>query len=529
MSKQNKQKIYVRFATLFLLIPILAIVVIVFATNFYFKQQKKIASAEEVKHASETVSVQVADQYKASKPSVERQFAYYQVQPYETLDTLSSHFGVSVDHLKQLNPKAIVTGETIKIPPVETPLVDQASSSKSLINQLIITDTGDNSISVTGNNKLPLIVVNLNDLEVRLKSMGALEKIDDKKWRLSKSVVFTKNVRINITGQTVSELQLLSSSQIQASLCAENAEILIKDTKITTYDPDTGSADTKNDDSRSFVRARSNSRMDIINSDISYLGRDVPKSNDSAIVKHGGVYGVSWRIPDDAYGEDIVTGWVEGSSFHNNYIGAYTFGASGIMWRGNHFYANEKYGLDPHDDSNNALIENNLFEDNGTHGFIMSKRCNYNIIRNNISRNNKLHGFMLHESSNFNLLENNTADGNFDNMVIFNSNYNIVQNNQFNNARGSSVRVNQNSQLDYFLGNTIVANVRSFLLYDGVNNIYIAQNNSTSVANFLEMKSNTSNIVIDSNHYGPGGFNLTGATNVFETNNVKDKVVKNKK
>jgi parallel beta-helix repeat protein len=268
--------------------------------------------------------------------------------------------------------------------------------------------------------------------------------------------------------------------------------------------------------------------MDIINSDLGFLGRDAPNTTDTAIIKDGGVYGVSWRIPNDTYGKDIATGWVENSSFHDNYIGAYTFGASGMMWRGNHFYHNDKYGLDPHDDSNNALIENNLFEDNGTHGFIMSKRCNFNIIRNNISRNNKLHGFMLHESSNFNIIENNVADGNYDNVVIYNSNYNIVQNNQLKNARDSGVRINQNSQLDYILGNTITANVRSFLLYDGVNNIYIAHNTAITTANFLETKSNVSAVVLDSNHYGPGGIRLGGAINIFETNNIEDKPATNK-
>jgi len=73
------------------------------------------------------------------------------------------------------------------------------------------------------------------------------------------------------------------------------------------------------------------------------LGRDIPNTNDSLITKKGGGVGVSWRIPDASYGKDIATGLLKAVIFIIT-ISCLTFGASGMTWRGNHFYNNEKYG-----------------------------------------------------------------------------------------------------------------------------------------------------------------------------------------
>jgi len=54
-----------------------------------------------------------------------------------------------------------------------------------------------------------------------------------------------------------------------------------------------------------------------------------------------------------------VTGEVRGSSFHHNYYGAYSFGAQEMIFQNNEFHHNIQYGLDPHDDSNNFLVEGN--------------------------------------------------------------------------------------------------------------------------------------------------------------------------
>jgi parallel beta-helix repeat protein len=200
------------------------------------------------------------------------------------------------------------------------------------------------------------------------------------------------------------------------------------------------------------------------------------KATANVIQREGGIYGVSWRISDDMLGVEIATGWVERSSFVRNHYGAYTFGASGMMWRNSYFAYNDIYGLDPHDDSNNAMIEDNLFAHNGKHGFIVSKRCNYNIIRNNTSVDNKLHGFMLHEHSSYNVIENNVAYGNTDNYVLYDSDYNTIRNNVGYNARSSQVRINQNSRNSYVTGNKLIGGRRGIFAYGNTENVYISGN-----------------------------------------------------
>ncbi len=128
-------------------------------------------------------------------------------------------------------------------------------------------------------------------------------------------------------------------------------------------------------DGRSYILVKDGSRMDVIDSEIAYLG--YPRPHDLPYSP----YGISWKMSTEKLGKLLPTGEVINSKFHHNYFGAYTFGATGMLWRGNEFYENVRYGLDPHDDSNGFLVENNIFRNNGTHGLIFSKRCINNMIR----------------------------------------------------------------------------------------------------------------------------------------------------
>jgi parallel beta-helix repeat protein len=253
----------------------------------------------------------------------------------------------------------------------------------------------------------------------------------------------------------------------------------MKNVEVTTYDPATGKPDDDYANGRSFVRMK-NGRLDVIDSHLHYLGTALDlKGVDSSTrpaEAEGGMYGMSWRISKEMLGVEIATGWVEGSIFDHNHYGAYTFGASGMMWKGNLFADNDIYGLDPHDDSNNALVEDNIFYHNKKHGFIVSKRCNYNIIRNNISMDNTYHGFMLHENSAYNVIENNIAYGNADNFVIYQSNFNTIRNNKSYSPRLSHVRINEASANTFVTDNEFEGGGRGVYIYGGVENVLIEQN-----------------------------------------------------
>lgn len=414
-----------------------------------------------------------SDQLAAVRPKIERRYANYQIQENQTLEKIAAHFSVAPERLRQLNPRTFTPGTTIKIPLVEKPLVETAGPN-GLLSSARISVKGK-FIRVSGDFEDRQIVTSLPELADFLADYQVIEQVGDKRWRILKPLSIEKNIRLDLTPATVTRLELSSDPDNISCLCFENAQALIKAVEISSFDSSTGGPDYITTDGRSYVRARKSSRLDIINSELNYLGSGIVEKAQAA--QHGGgVYGVSWRIPQDKAGKDIATGWVENSTFSNNYFGAYTFGASGMYWGGNRFIENKVYGLDPHDDSNNFLVENNLFANNGKHGFIISKRCNFNIIRNNRSVNNGGHGFMLDQDSVYNLVENNFASGNTDNYVIYDSDFNVIRGNDSQNPHSSGVRINHNSSTNFVLGNTFKGGQRGVYVYDNSNNVLIATN-----------------------------------------------------
>ena len=111
-------------------------------------------------------------------------------------------------------------------------------------------------------------------------------------------------------------------------------------------------------------------RMDVDHGRFDYLGFGTGTSS-----------GVAWRgaAPDVAgtagRAQVKAQGTVTYSVFTHNHFGAYTHEAQGMDWAGNTFADNEEYGFDPHDFSNDFLVEGNTARGNGKHGFIFSRGC----------------------------------------------------------------------------------------------------------------------------------------------------------
>ena len=156
--------------------------------------------------------------------------------------------------------------------------------------------------------------------------------------------------------------------------------------RISSWDPERGAADENSADGRSFI-VQTGGRMDANHAVFSYLGFNVGVS--SGVAWSGASAGASQTPPVNAEGD------VSSSMFLHNYFGAYTRRAEGMQWVGNTFADNEQYGFDPHDFSNNFLVEGNVAYGNGKHGFIFSRGCAHNILRGNIAHDNGGHGFMI--------------------------------------------------------------------------------------------------------------------------------------
>jgi parallel beta-helix repeat protein len=157
---------------------------------------------------------------------------------------------------------------------------------------------------------------------------------------------------------------------------------------------------------------------------------------------------------------------VENSEFHHNYFGLYTFGATGMVFRNNEMYENVQYGLDPHDDSNNFIVEYNDVYSNGNHGIIFSKRCFNNVIRYNHSHDNRLHGVMLDRNSNDNSVYGNVLTGNTDGIALWDSHQNAIYDNKILDSK-RGIRLNNQSSNNDITTNQIADSTQYGLyLYD---------------------------------------------------------------
>ena len=379
---------------------------------------------------------------------------------------------------------------------------------------------------------------NLTDISNTL-GKELLEEVEPGIWQLRANLILRSGVTLLLNRDEVKWLRLTSGKKNFVTIKGTNADVLIDGVKITSWDEAAKDYDKEIKDGRSYILVKDNARMDAIGAEIAYLGYARPKSLPYS------PYGISWRMSGGKLGRALLTGEVKNSKFHHNYFGAYTFGATGMRWRGNEFYENVRYGLDPHDDSTGFLVENNKFYNNGTHGLILSKRCLDFTIRNNTSSNNKLHGIMLHELSNRNLIENNNIYGNHDGISIDNSSNNTIKNNKINaNVRGiladkksieniiEKNEIKNNAQYGIYFNEAASANViRSNTLAENKIGMYIKTSQNEAVNNKLEQNEvgvyflgKASNNILDANsisysqRYGVYAKIFTGLSNLLGDN-----------
>lgn len=308
---------------------------------------------------------------------------------------------------------------------VQASFIRYASSSNT-----IIVDGGSATLS-----KIHLVVPDAP--LTRVDSDQAIWKLDANVRIINGGSLLLHGTAI---GGDVNELRLRSENTDAADAIievrADYGDIHVDSTFITSWDSAAGGPDTEYDlYKRSYIRARSRladdqltplqSRMDILNSEVAYLGYYGPEA-----------YGLTWKVVGDPgpnhelYGQVDVLGDIMNSHIHHLYFGVYTYGAFGMQIIGNEVAYNVAYGIDPHDDSDELRIEGNYAHHNGTHGIIASQRCNDLVIRNNISSDNGGNGIMLHRNSNRALVEGNLVENNDDSgIAIFDSHDNVVQGN----------------------------------------------------------------------------------------------------
>ena len=261
---------------------------------------------------------------------------------------------------------------------------------------------------------------------------------------------------------------------------------------------------------RAFIRALSvmegstprESTMNIVDSDLGFLGYNGAEAYGVAYKARG--CGIDTQNICDVLD---VHGKQTGSTFHDNFMGTYTWGAKDMLFERNTYEKNKSYGLDPHDDSDFLTITGNTFTQNGNHGLICSQRCNDLTIRGNKAidnghtpyvgpgdddpTDNQVHGIMLHRGVTDTVVEDNEVRGqiNGGGIVVFDS-------------AGNTVR-----------GNTITGNKYGLRFSVGTQNLAVVDNTVTdSGANALFTFKGTDSPVYTKTGGRPTGITFTGNT-----------------
>lgn len=418
-------------------------------------------------------------------------FTSYQIGRGDTPELLGRKYGFDPNQI--INNGSWERGQSIELP---LPFADPMTYRSRLLDEpqpaKIAYDAATNSINISGWGA----VIDFPTLYNALGREDVLADEGDGIYHLKANLFLDRHTLLMIEAPKVSWLKLKSDADEQVNITSVGGSVWINNVRISSWDKATGDVDKDYKDGRAYILVR-NARMDIVNSDVGYLGHSLAVSGG-----RGGVYGLSWRIANEhVFGQEVTTGYVTDSKIHHNYFGFYSFGATGMVIRNNEVYSNDEYGIDPHDDSNNFIVERNYVHDNGNHGIIFSRRCFNNIIRWNRSENNSLHGIMLDRRSNNNSVYQNVLVGNVDGIAIWDSHDNSIYDNQVvGNKRG--IRLNRKSSNNNITTNQITRSTQyGFYLYDEAHRNKIWQNDLDNNEIGVYIKSYT-NFVFDNQIVG---------------------------
>lgn len=214
---------------------------------------------------------------------------------------------------------------------------------------------------------------------------GLLLDQGNQTWLLKANLVIERSARLDATSATISELRLDSPPAAPVTITARRGgHLFIDGIRIKSWDSTINAVDESIADGRSYLLALEGGRMDILHSDVAYLGAG-----------SGEPSGLSWRKRLTSDPKTGATGRLEDSKIHHNYFGMYSFEAYGLQILRNEVYNNLYYGIDPHDNSQGFEVAYNKVYSNGTHGIIFSRLCEDNVIHHNEVYNNAQHGIML--------------------------------------------------------------------------------------------------------------------------------------
>ena len=232
---------------------------------------------------------------------------------------------------------------------------------------------------------------------------------------LGQSLFVARGARLQVRGQEVRRLLLLSTPERFVSLSAWRAGIELSGSRlhpltVSSWDPGRGGPDPRPEDGRAFILARG-SAMTAMAATFSDLG-----------FGDGRTSGVAWAGLAAVAGLGIAgtpaTGTVTNSTFRHNRIGVFSDQAPDMSWTRNQFLANDGHGFDAHSGCRALVLDGNTATGNGGHGFLLARGCRDNLLQANHADDNAGSGIVLGNGSatpvgaTGNTVISNTATGN---------------------------------------------------------------------------------------------------------------------
>jgi mannuronan 5-epimerase len=296
----------------------------------------------------------------------------------------------------------------------------------------------------------------------------AVLKDTDGTWLLNANMTVAKDASLTIDSNDTKWLKINSTTSkdsyhidVLGSLKIDSVKISSWNTTSNTYTSTNGTVHRPS----IAILPRAEGKMDVINSEISYLGYD-------SSPRQGLYFG-------SGNGSTIIN-----NTIHHMWFGFYSKGTGNITMDNNEVFANEKYGLDPHTGTQNMIIRNNTVHGNGHIGIICSLDCRNIIIEGNKVFNNTNSGIMLSRNVKDSTVRANEIKNENTGISISDSHNNKVEGNLISQSI-YGIQLKAGSSKNVVEKNLISSpNKYGILLADNVGDNNIIQNRITNSSGF---------------------------------------------
>lgn len=300
-------------------------------------------------------------------------------------------------------------------------------------------------------------VISLANVAAAVSAAGFPDRVVNQSgvWQLNARILIQTTARLEITQPEVNELRLNSAQgNIVYIQVVKGGQLLFDGVKVLSWQ--NNAADENVLDGRAYIVAQEGARIDILRSDLGYLGDALGGASSS---------GVAWiKRANDLDPATGSTGQVEDSKFHHNFQGIFVSEGIQLVIRRNEVYSNLNHGIILRDGATQSEVSGNNVHDNGNKGtstgngiFLDNNVSQINVLDNKVYAN-AAHGIFLARKSNGNTVAGNESYQNSDGIAIDESDNNVIRaNRSYKNRNGirASGALEDPASGNQIIGNTV--------------------------------------------------------------------------